>query len=98
MPKSSGGAMVFVQTAKMVDRAYRLALRDPHVAFDTVKNNDMDDRHCFDLVLDAIEQAKQALAQNTQTVALLPIEPLFPSNGYVHALQSEGYIEQASDH
>jgi hypothetical protein len=44
-----------------------------------------------------IEHAKQALAQNTQTVALLPMEQLFMSKGYLNVLQSEGYTVQAPD-
>jgi hypothetical protein len=44
-----------------------------------------------------IEHAEQALAQNTQTVALLPMEQLFVPNGYLEVLRSEGYTVQAPD-
>jgi hypothetical protein len=42
-----------------------------------------------------MEQAKQALAQNKQTVALLPMEQLFMPNGYLSALRADGYTVQA---
>ncbi|RUL65828.1 TraB/GumN family protein [Dyella dinghuensis] len=42
-----------------------------------------------------IEHAEQALAQNTQTVALLPMEQLFMPNGYLSALRADGYTVQA---
>lgn len=44
-----------------------------------------------------LAHAKQALTQNTQTFALLPMEQLFMPNGYLSALQAEGYTVQAQD-
>jgi hypothetical protein len=143
---------------KIVDPAYQVALSDPHVALDTLRDNNMDDQRCLGLVLDAIEHdlaqttlranawatgdldglkpllmqtqedtcltdigtspftkalglsgiqqnidrswiehARQALAQNTQTVALLPMEQLFMPKGYLSVLQAEGYTVQAPD-
>jgi uncharacterized protein YbaP (TraB family) len=41
-----------------------------------------------------IAQAEQALEQNTQTVALLPMEQLYRANGYLSALQAKGYTVQ----
>lgn len=42
-----------------------------------------------------IEYAEQALAQNKQTVALLPMEQLFMPNGYLSTLRADGYTVQA---
>jgi hypothetical protein len=42
-----------------------------------------------------IRHAEDALTQNTQTVALLPMEQLFMPNGYLSELQAKGYTVQA---
>jgi TraB family protein len=42
-----------------------------------------------------IAVAEHALDQDTQTVALLPMEQLLAPNGYLSVLQSDGYVVQA---
>jgi uncharacterized protein YbaP (TraB family) len=42
-----------------------------------------------------IATAERALDQNTQTVAVLPMNQLLASNGYLSVLQSDGYVVQA---
>jgi len=42
-----------------------------------------------------IAHAEHALEQNTQTVALLPMDQLFKPDGYLSVLQSQGYTVQA---
>jgi hypothetical protein len=44
-----------------------------------------------------IQQAEQALTQNTQTVALLPMEQLMLPDGYLSVLRADGYTVQAPD-
>ncbi|MFK2873013.1 TraB/GumN family protein [Dyella lipolytica] len=42
-----------------------------------------------------ISIAERALDQDTQTVAVLPIDQLLASNGYLSVLQSDGYVVEA---
>jgi hypothetical protein len=44
-----------------------------------------------------IAHAEQALEDNTQTFALLPMDQLFKSDGYLSVLRSQGYTVKAPD-
>jgi hypothetical protein len=44
-----------------------------------------------------IEHAEQALQQNAQTVALLPMDELFEPSGYLSALEADGYTVRAPE-
>jgi uncharacterized protein YbaP (TraB family) len=153
-------AMVYKAASRdgvtIISTSYRLLLKDPGEAIRSLNNTSMNDQHCLDQVLDALDQdlaqatqranawatgdidalrsilslaqqdsclstldrsqfaealgiddiegrvkkswiesAERELEKNVGSFAVLPMHELLATDGYMHALQSDGYSVQS---